>query len=56
MKLFRNSTSKQDLDAYKAARANLEHVSKRDREETDAYLEANQAVIEAEKNIPWWRR
>lgn len=24
--------------------------------ETDEYLDANAAVVEAEKNVPWWRR
>lgn len=25
-------------------------------EETDEYLRLNQAVIDAEKDVPWWRR
>lgn len=47
---------KDAIREHKAARAELERVSKRDREETDAYLVANQRVIDAEKNVPWYRR
>lgn len=50
------NANRENLDAYKAAKAELERVSKRDREETDEFLAANHAVIEAEKNVPWWRR
>lgn len=55
MCLFK-SASREDRDAYKAARAELERISERDREETDDYLAANHAVIEAEKKLPWWQR
>lgn len=41
---------------YKTARRDLERVSQRDRRETDAYLRANDRVIQAERNISWWRR
>lgn len=41
---------------HKAARRELERISRRDRYESDAYLDANSRVIKAEKNIPWWRR
>lgn len=34
----------------------MERVSRRDREETDDYVSANQAVIKAEKKLPWWQR
>lgn len=47
---------KQAIQEYKAAREDLERVSKRDREETDDYLAANARVVEAEKHVPWWRR
>ncbi|GIM82864.1 hypothetical protein [Salinispora arenicola] len=30
--------------------------ARRDRCESDAYLDANSRVIKAERNIPWWRR
>ena len=39
-----------------AARAELAAVSDRDREETDAYLAANDAVIAAERPLKWWQR
>ena len=42
--------------AYRAARRQLAIVSERDREETDAYLDANARVIRAEKRLPWWKR
>lgn len=45
----------------KNARANLAEVTAADEAagrhyETDEYTAANQAVIEAEKHVPWWRR
>lgn len=53
--------SPEAVAAHKAARERLERVSEADRKagrdwETDDYLEANAAVIEAEKHVPWWRR
>ncbi len=45
-----------NLDEYRAARADLDRISRRDRTETDAYLAANDRVAEAERNVPWWRR
>lgn len=47
---------KQAIEDYQAKRAELERISKRDRAETDEYHAANQAVAEAEKNVPFWRR
>ena len=44
------------IQEHKAARKNLERVSSGIKEETPEYLKANQRVIDAEKNIPWWRR
>ncbi|MEU7975202.1 hypothetical protein AB0B48_24500 [Micromonospora sp. NPDC049089] len=41
---------------HKAARKNLEQVSSKIMEETPEYLAANDRVIAAEKNVPWWRR
>jgi hypothetical protein len=46
---------------YKAARKALEDNSRAERragirEETDTYLELNARVLEAEKNVPWYRR
>lgn len=45
----------------KAARRQLDAVAERDkrtgnRDETSEYLAANSRVIEAEKNVSWWRR
>ncbi len=48
--------SREDRDAYKAARENLERVSKRDREETDAYFDAHDALVAAMAKLPWWQR
>lgn len=46
------------VKAYSDARDELERVSRRDREETEAYHEANDAVWKALENpdLPWWRR
>lgn len=41
---------------HKDARRELERVSKRDGYESDDYLKANRRVIDAEKNVPWYRR
>lgn len=41
---------------YRAAKGDLERVTKRDRTDSDAYLDANSAVIKAEQNLPWYRR
>ena len=37
-------------------RKTLATVSARDGYESDAYLAANAAVIEAEQALPWWKR
>ncbi|MGW5642209.1 hypothetical protein ACWEV3_10985 [Saccharopolyspora sp. NPDC003752] len=51
------SMNKKDAVAeYKAAQAELEAVSRRDRAETDEYLRANDRVAEAAENVSWWRR
>ncbi|MET7752582.1 hypothetical protein [Micromonospora sp. NPDC005367] len=45
------------IQAHKDARANLARVSSKTNDANDpAYLKANRAVIDAEKNIPWYRR
>lgn len=41
---------------YDDAMAELERVSKRDQWESPDYDAANSAVIEAEKDVPWYRR
>lgn len=40
----------------RAAQQHLEQVSAGITEETDEYLAANQAVIDAEEDLPRWRR
>ena len=40
----------------RAAQEHLEEVSAGLTEETDEYLAANQAVIDAEEDLPRWRR
>ncbi|GAA2217994.1 hypothetical protein GCM10010400_75030 [Streptomyces aculeolatus] len=42
--------------AHREAREHLDEVSRRDREETDEFLDANNRVIETEKDLPRWRR
>lgn len=41
---------------YKAASAELERVSRHDREETEAYHAANDELWAACEAVPWWRR
>lgn len=53
---FFKGAPREDLAAYKAARANLASVSEGLTEETDEFIEANHAVIEAEQKLPWWQR
>lgn len=60
MGLFSSGSSK-DVEKYKAAKRDLERLAKRERRagikhETDAFNRANHRVVEAEKNVPWWRR
>jgi hypothetical protein len=49
------------MSEYRNARAALNRLSDRDKrrgvhEETPAYLRANRRVLDAEKNVPFWRR
>ncbi|WP_433530365.1 hypothetical protein ACQPYA_30070 [Micromonospora sp. CA-263727] len=41
---------------HKAAREDLARVSSKSRDVTPEYLAANRRVLDAEKNLPWWRR
>lgn len=41
---------------HRKAKDELERVSRRDRDETDDYVEANKRVIDAEQDLPRWRR
>lgn len=54
MGLFSNS--KDAITEHKAAKADLEQVSKRDRAETEDYHRANQRVADTEQNVSWFRR
>lgn len=55
--MFRMSAKTRKARAgLRAARRELARISERDREETDAYLDANARVIRAEKRLPWWKR
>ena len=47
---------RQANEDYKPAKAELERISRRDKTETDDYLKANDAVVEAAKHVSWWRR
>lgn len=55
MRLFSDET-REHRQALIEARQTLTDVSARDRDVTDAYLDANDAVIEAEKPLKWWQR
>jgi hypothetical protein len=48
-------TDPKALKEYQDAKAALNKLPTRDTEDA-AYLKANQRVIDAEKQIPWWRR
>lgn len=50
------SSKKHAIEDYRAKRAELEQISKRDRAETEEYHAANKAVADAEKRVPFWRR
>lgn len=50
------SAKKDAIAEHRAARAELEEISRRDRAETEEYLAANSRVAEAEQHVPWWRR
>lgn len=55
------SDKKKAIADHKAAKQKLADVTDADQAagrnwETDEYLAANQAVIDAEKHVPWWRR
>ena len=50
------SESKAAIREHRAAREELELVSRRDRAETAAYLAANRRVIETERKVSIFRR
>jgi hypothetical protein len=41
---------------YRDAKTELAQVAKRDRDETDDYLAANDRVVATEQHLPRWRR
>jgi hypothetical protein len=41
---------------YKAADDDLARVANRDRGESDAWHDANDAMWDAREDVPWWRR
>lgn len=55
MQLF-NEQIRRNRQALIEARQTLADVSVRDGEVTDAFCDANAAVIEAEKALKWWQR
>lgn len=44
------------IQAHRDARKNLAEVSSKTKDVTPEVLEANRRVIDAEKNVPWYRR
>jgi hypothetical protein len=55
VRLFSDDTGK-NRKALIDARQRLADVSARDQEMTDDVLDANAAVIDAEKPLKWWQR
>lgn len=49
---------KADLNRYRASKKALDNHGRKykDREETATYRQLNNAVLDAEKEIPWWAR
>jgi hypothetical protein len=49
---------KADINRYKASLKALHNHQRtdKDREETATYRQLNAAVLDAEKEIPWWAR
>ncbi|MEU4776877.1 hypothetical protein [Micromonospora sp. NPDC023633] len=58
MGLFSSKDPSKDaaIREHKDARRNLAQVSSKTKDVNDEYLAANRRVIDAEKNIPWYRR
>ncbi|WP_229401891.1 hypothetical protein [Micromonospora okii] len=52
----KKAEKKAAIEKHKAAREHLAEVTSRTRDVNDEYLAANSAVIDAEKNVPWYRR
>jgi len=45
-----------DLKHYKALRRAAEQAARNHRDEHMVHHQINEAVVEAEKNVSWWRR
>jgi hypothetical protein len=45
-----------DINRYKALRKANEESSKVIREECPTYYQMQEAIIDAEADVPWWRR
>ncbi len=45
-----------DIGRHKATKKALDNSRLHVREEGPAYYQLNEAVIEAEQHVPWWRR
>jgi hypothetical protein len=57
MGLFKKIAGSPEARAqHSAAKAELDRISRRDRCESDDYLDANDRVAQAEKALPCWRR
>lgn len=48
--------NKDAVRAYKTAKTELARVADRDRDESDDFVDANDRVVKAAKNVPWTRR
>lgn len=53
---MRDKSRQQANAEHKTAKQHLEQVSRRDGEETEDYLAANQQVAQTEKRVSFWRR
>lgn len=45
-----------DINRHKALKRAAEATARRHRDETYVHKQLNDAIIENEKNVPWWRR
>ncbi|MEU7201417.1 hypothetical protein [Streptomyces sp. NPDC045470] len=48
--------SSEDRAEYREAKADLEEASRRDRDQSDATVAANDRVVAAERSLPRWRQ
>jgi hypothetical protein len=45
-----------DIERHKALKKAAENTARKHRDETWVHKHLNDAIIEAEREIPWWRR